>query len=194
MQKMVKTKKRDYKYHSEAQKQQMCDDFVHGYTTEDGFWKQPTVKEISDKFNISYNTVYKLAQRDEWQEKAKDYASKYYNQIAKVKRQELSKHGVEIDTKIIDITKNILNQVMKGLEQKGKEISGWKLDNFASASRKAQKMAKLALGEPTENMKVETVDATQSETFKEALETLKEIESEQFGRGTNASDSTSRLN
>ena len=83
---------------------------------------------------------------------------------------------------------------MKGLEQKGKEISGWKLDNFASASLKAQKMAKLALGEPTENMKVETIDATQSETFQEALETLKEIESEQFGRGTNASDSTSRLN
>ena len=194
MQNMAKTQKRDYKYHSEAQKQQMLEYFVYGYTTEDGLWKQPTIKELSDKFEISYNTVYKLAQRDDWQGQAKKYVAEYHNQIAKTKRQELSKHGIEIDSKIIDITKTILNQVMKGLEQKGKEISGWKLDNFASASLKAQKMAKLALGEPTENMKVETVDATQSETFQEALNTLREIESEQFGRGANTSDSTSRLN
>ena len=78
--------------------------------------------------------------------------------------------------RILNVAKALLNKVMINVKTK-EEMSANQIDNLASASLKIQKMTKLALGESTENLHIETVTDT-DEVFRDALEFLDKIKGE----------------
>tara|TARA_Y100001937_G_scaffold98435_1_gene134286 strand:- start:2063 stop:2614 length:552 start_codon:yes stop_codon:yes gene_type:complete len=166
-------KNQKYKKTNQHEKQIMENYFVQGYGTDQGVLMFPTIDEVAVKFNISKNTLYKLAQRGDWKEKQDKFVYKYNEERNRKKRNLLMKEGIDIDDRMINLSKALLNKVMVTVRDKDK-MSAYQIDSLASASLKIQKMVKLALGESTENFSIENKDST-NETFREALELIDEI-------------------
>ena len=159
-----------YKKITESQKIEMMDFFVSGYTNDEGMLQLPTIAEVAKK--------YKIAQKGEWKIKQSNNALKFHEKISKQKREMLSTEGYKIDDKIINVSKQLLDNVVKNIEAKQK-LSPYQIDSLASASLKIQKMAKLALGESTENLNIESNTST-DEHFREALELIDQIRIERI--------------
>ena len=166
-------KNQKYKKTTQADKSRMESYFVEGYGTEQGVLVLPTIDEVAKKHKISKNTLYKLAQRGGWKEKQERFLAKYNEERSKKKRQLLNKEGVDIDDRIVNLSKALLNKVMVTVRDNDK-MSPYQIDSIASASLKIQKMVKLALGESTENVSIENKEQT-DETFREALELIDQI-------------------
>lgn len=167
-----------YKKITESQKIEMMDFFVSGYTNDEGMLQLPTIAEVAKKYKMSENTLYKIAQKGEWKIKQSNNALKFHEKISKQKREMLSTEGYKIDDRIINVSKQLLDNVVKNIEAKQK-LSPFQIDSLASASLKIQKMAKLALGESTENLNIESNTST-DEHFREALELIDQIRIERI--------------
>ena len=165
-----------YRMTTEAERRAMADYYIQGFVNDEGVLTLPSMKETSEKFKISRHTLYKIANKGNWKEEQQKYAYEFQQEISRKKREKLSKQGVEIDDRILNVAKALLNKVMINVKTK-EEMSAYQIDNLASASLKIQKMTKLALGESTENLHIETVTDT-DEVFREALEFLDKIKGE----------------
>ena len=165
-----------YRMTTEAERRAMADYYIHGFVNEEGVLTLPSMEETAEKFEISRHTLYKIANKGNWKEEQQKYAYNFQQEISRKKREKLSKQGVEIDDRILNVAKALLNKVMINVKTK-EEMSAYQIDNLASASLKIQKMTKLALGESTENLHIETVTDT-DEVFREALEFLDKIKGE----------------
>ena len=119
-----------------------------------------------------------MAKEGAWKVKQQDQITKYQQEISKKKREKLSLEGVAIDDRIINVSKQLLDKVVNNINKK-ENLSPYQIDSLASASLKIQKMAKLALGESTENINIDSNTDT-DETFREAIRLLDTVRAERI--------------
>ena len=134
--------------------------------------------QLAEKYEMSEHTLYKMAKQGDWKAKQQEQIVKYQQEISKKKREKLSLEGVAIDDRIINVSKQLLDKVVTNIHNK-ETLSPYQIDSLASASLKIQKMAKLALGESTENINIDTNTDT-DETFREAIRLLDTVRAERI--------------
>lgn len=156
------------------------DDLVHGYIDEEGNKVYPEVKDAAEWYNVSYATLRKKVGKLNWQQRRTDYKAKVNRKVQEKRRkndEEISEAEAEAiiveDYKFnktanklrreVDRQLDLLDKgevVIKVLED-GTLIKGrpsntpYQLMNLGKALDAAQKVSKVAAGEPSEISKVE---------------------------------------
>tara|TARA_R100000935_G_scaffold54898_1_gene84308 strand:+ start:1713 stop:2273 length:561 start_codon:yes stop_codon:yes gene_type:complete len=162
--------------------------YVQGDIDPQGFRRLSTIDDLANDNKLSKNTLYKLAQRENWkiqQEKfQRDYEEKLDNQRIK----EFSIESKKFDSACVNIAKALLARVGHLIRNSQnasiKDFSPQQLDSLAGAAMKTQKFAKLALGESTDNINLNG-NLQENDSFRRAMELLDTVENSR-----SSSDST----
>lgn len=155
-------------------------EFVQGIANSNGEISYPTLDDLIKKYKLAKTTLYRYAKTAGWREEKDRYQSKLNARLDRKRQREMVEAGGRIDKKSVDIANELLNTVGYHLHKnKENAESGKKVMNptyiysLANATLIAQKVAKLALGEATQNLKI---DATISEQpLQQAVGILEEL-------------------
>ena len=150
--------------------------FVQGVDNEQGERILYSLDELAEKHKVGKSTLYRHAKNDNWKIQQEQFQYEYLKKLDEDRRKEMVKDSVKIDTTTLNISKALLGQIAQFIREsqtQGK-ITPNMLSTIAEATYKVQRVAKLALGEATDNMSLNT-NAKDSTAFKEAMELLDEI-------------------
>ena len=164
-------------------KEEIRNKFVQGIEDTRGGRKLFTIDELASDYGIPKPTLYKTAQREDWSLSQKRFQDKYLSELDDKKRQELVQEAIQFDKTSLQLAKGLMGQIAQTLRQNTDEekIKPQTLQSLSTALQGAQKVGKLALGQATDNVNLET-NGKDSETFREALGLLDSI-AEQSRKG-----------
>ena len=151
--------------------------FVQGIEANTGGRKLFTIDQLAADYNIPKPTLYKHAKKEEWVIQQKNFQEEYLIKLDEIRRKELIQESINFDRTSLQIAKGLMGQVAKMISKNAapdKEVKPNSLVALSTAATNAQRLAKLALGESTENMEVNT-NVQDSDAFKRALERLDSI-------------------
>ena len=158
--------------------------YVHGEADSQGFRRVSSIEELCDQYNLSKNTLYKLAQRENWKIEQLEFQDKYEAELDAHRIKEFATESRKFDTASVNIAKALLarvGQVIRNNQNTSMaEFTPNQLDALAGAAIKTQKFAKLALGESTDNINLNT-NLNENESFQRAMELLDELEESRVG-------------
>ena len=160
-------------------KEKLRQAYVHGEAESQGFRRVSSIEELADQHNLSKNTLYKLAQRENWKRDQEEFQRKYEEELDDQRIKEFATESKKFDTAALNIAKALLarvGQVIRNNQNSSiTEFNPNQLDALASAALKTQKFAKLALGETTDNINI-NADIREDDSFRRAMELLDELE------------------
>ncbi len=159
-----------------TKKEEIRNKFVQGIEDNKGGRKLFTIDELASDYGIPKPTLYKTAQREDWSIQQKRFQDKYLIELDERKRKELVQEAVQFDKTSLQLAKGLMGQIAQTLRQNTEEdkIKPQVLNTLSQALGSVQKVGKLALGQATDNVNVET-NAKDDETFREALGLLDNI-------------------
>ena len=169
------TKKTKYAKITPELKDKLRQAYVQGEADSQGFRRLSSIEELSDQHNLSINTLYKLAQRENWKAEQQEFQNKYEAELDEQRIKEFATESKKFDTASVNIAKALLarvGQVMRNNQNTSMaEFTPNQLDALAGAALKTQKFAKLALGESTDTINI-NANVQETEAFPEVLELL----------------------
>jgi hypothetical protein len=148
--------------------------FVQGIEANTGGRKLFTIDQLADDYNVAKPTLYKHAKKDDWVMQQKRFQDSYLIELDARRKKELVQESISFDKSCLAIAKGIMGQVGKVISKNAAPDADVKPQNLvalSSAATNAQRIAKLALGEATDNMDINT-NVKDSESFRRALERL----------------------
>ncbi len=168
--------------------EEMRNKFVQGIEDNSGGRKLFTIDQLASDYNVSKPTLYKHAKKEEWKDQQKKFQDQYLLELDIRRQKELVDESIAFDKTSLRIAKSIMGLVGKCITQNiapDKEVKPQHLVAFSNAAQGAQKVAKLALGEATENMNINE-NANDTEAFREAIKLLDEVADEVRQKDTTA--------
>ena len=148
--------------------------FVQGIEVNGGGRKLFTIDQLAEDHNIPKPTLYKHAKNEDWKYQQKAFQEAYLVELDAKRRTDLVNESINFDRTSLQIAKAIMGQIGKYISKNAApdiEVKPQNLVALSQAATGAQRVAKLALGESTDNMNL-NADVKDTETFKEALELL----------------------
>ena len=178
IQKMA-SKKSKYKKITNQLKEILRAAYVQGELDPQGFRRVATIEELANDNQLSVNTLYKLAQRENWKFQQQQFQKEYQDELDLQRAKEFALESKKFDSACLNIAKALLARVGNVIRQQQnanlRDFTPQQLDSMAGAALKTQKFAKLALGESTDNINVNG-SIQENETFRRAMELLDEVE------------------
>ena len=178
IQKMA-SKKSKYKKITNQLKEILRAAYVQGELDPQGFRRVATIEELANDNQLSVNTLYKLAQRENWKFQQQQFQKEYQDELDSQRAKEFALESKKFDSACLNIAKALLARVGNVIRQQQnanlRDFTPQQLDSMAGAALKTQKFAKLALGESTDNINVNG-SIQENETFRRAMELLDEVE------------------
>ena len=178
IQKMA-SKKSKYKKITNQLKEILRAAYVQGELDPQGFRRVATIEELANDNQLSVNTLYKLAQRENWKFQQQQFQKEYQDELDLQRAKEFALESKKFDSACLNIAKALLARVGNVIRQQQnanlRDFTPQQLDSIAGAALKTQKFAKLALGESTDNINVNG-SIQENETFRRAMELLDEVE------------------
>ena len=160
-------------------KEQMRDSYIRGETDASGFHKTLTIDQLAEIHGVSVNTLYKLAQRENWKLEKEKFELELNKKLDAQRIKEFAEESRKFDSACINIAKAVLNKIGAKLRESQESQHGdfttQQLDQITGAALKVQKFAKLALGETTENINIHA-DIREDDSFRRAMEVLDQLE------------------
>ena len=135
-----------------------------------------SLSELRKIFSVGQSTLYRHASKEGWKIQQDQFQADYLHQLDSKRKEVLVHDSVQFDSDTLDISKTILGQIatlLKESEEK-KKITPNLLSTIAEATYKVQRVAKLSLGEATDNMNLNT-NVKNTTAFREAMELLDQI-------------------
>jgi len=158
--------------------------YVQGIETETGTRKYVTLDALAVEYKVAKSTLYKRAQKDSWKAQQERFHKEYLQRLDKERQEQLVEESIALDTTGLSIAKILFNEVGLMLNENAQRRANNPNDEerfkpqmvqqLANAALQAQKLGKLALGESTENMKL-NAEITDTDAFREAMELLDEV-------------------
>lgn len=161
-------------------KLKMRNEFVQGY---DGAEERvfPNLDEIINKHAVAKSTLYRLASSENWKQQRAEFQQEYLTKLDQKRNKDLIKESKNFDNSSINLAKGIYSAVAQIMQDNNAKVQQGNaplppqaIRSLASAAATAQRIAKLALGESTENINASVKDTT---SFREAMELLDEVAS-----------------
>ena len=151
--------------------------FIYGIDNE-GVKEYPTLDALIKKHKVAKSSLYRLAQTEKWKFQREDHQRSFEQEIEKQRVQRRVEESIGFDNSSINLAKGIYSTVAKMLTENTNRLNRGQLGmpaaqlrSLVSAASIAQKIAKLALGESTENINANIKDDT---AFRDAMEILDE--------------------
>ena len=171
-------KKGKYKKITGSLKELMREEFVNGTVDDKGIRTLLSVRGLAKKHGVSENTLYKLAQREMWQQERDSFQAELEKELDEQRIKDFVKASKKFDSESLEIAVKLLQRVGKTITDKQessfKEFTPQHLDQLASASMKIQKFGKLALGETTDRIDIHAT-TNEGQIFQEAMELIDQV-------------------
>lgn len=141
--------------------EQLKSEFVEGNINENGIRNWPTLKEISDKYNIDYSYIRKISSNQNWKDCKQLFIQSFENQRQLDRIKHLSEESIKFDNKCIKIVNKgikVLEDIFEISENTIDENGNRQLlnldtlDIITKSLERLQKIGRLALGSSTENI------------------------------------------
>lgn len=166
---------------TEQLKLQIRNEFVQGNQDFEGNRAYPTLEELTEKFSVAKSTLYRVSQKEQWKIEKQKFQQELTDKLDKERVKNLAEESKRFDNTSINLAMALLGTVAQAIRKNSTEITRGRrglipsqLNALANTAMNAQKIAKLALGETTENV---NLNATlQRDTYAEAMELLDELE------------------
>lgn len=168
-------------------------EFVQGMEMESGERIPYTLNELMKKHNVAQTTLYRRARKENWKMQKDQFFSKLENQLDEQRLEALGKESKRFDDKSIKIANELLESVAlilkrnsHSLELRTRGYPPSQLLSLANTALTAQKLAKLALGEPQSTLKL-NAEITDSDAFRSVMELLDTVAEQRRGEGDSSS-------
>ena len=159
-------------------KLQIRNEFVQGNQDQEGNRTFPKVEDLVKKFSVAQSTLYRVSQKENWKIERERFQETLRAKLDKQRVKDLTEESKKIDKESIYLAKSIMKTVSKSLRTNDEVMEDGKkgmipsqLNALANAALNAQKIAKLALGETTENLNI-NANIQEADAFREAMELL----------------------
>jgi len=168
---------------TEELKLKIRDEFVHGFTDEQGVRQYPTIKALVNRYEVSSTTLYKYSSDENWQSQKNKVQTEIQEAVDSERVNKMVSDSKRLDDTAIQIAQALLGRVGRKLQKAYKEeannpdveaISMQELQSASHVAQNAQKLGKLALGEAQEISKV-SADVSNPEAFHRVMEQLDEL-------------------
>ena len=165
------------------------DEFVHGFTDEQGTRQYPTIEALVKKHNVSRSTLYSYSSDENWQSQKNKVQTEIQTSIDDNRIKRIVSDSKRLDDTAIQIAQAMLARVGQKLQRAQKDekvdpnkpvkpfVEAMTIQELQAAShvaQNAQKLGKLALGEAQEISKV-SADVSNPEAFHRVMEQLDEL-------------------
>lgn len=161
-------------------------EFVQGIELESGERKHFTIDELIKKHNVASATLYRAARAENWKALRSQFEQEVIEELNKKRAQERVKEGSKLDDEMIKKSKEIIGQVdyyfqmnSEALKMKSRPFPPQHLLALCNALTVAQKLGKVAMGEVTENINVNST-VKEAESFREVMDLLHEVKRERL--------------
>ena len=161
-------------------KLKMRDEFVHGYTDEQGVLRFPTIEALQKRNKVARATLYRAAKDEDWQGQKDRYQTELTLKQDADRMSRMLEDSRRLDDSAVQIAQAMMTKVGRRLqrsleaEQEGRfanALSSGDLHQLSSVMANAQKIGKLALGQAQEISKV-SADVSNPEAFQHIMEQL----------------------
>ena len=160
---------------SGALKEKIRNEFVQGIE-EDGQRVLSSLENLAKKYNVGQSTLYRHARNENWKVQQQQFQKEYLSKLDEERQKTLVNESKKFDTNTLNIAKALLSQIGRKIQESSeqKNYSPELLNKLAEATARVQKVAKLSLGESTENMSL-NARVQDTSAFREAMELLDEV-------------------
>ena len=143
---------------------------------ENGSRKLFTLDALATQYDIAQSTLYRHAQTEGWKGQQQQFQSEYLTELDEVRRSELVEQSKKFDNDTLAVSKALLGQIGQLItkSQTNGDFNSSLINQLAEATIRVQKVAKLSLGESTENMSL-NAKVQDTTAFREAMELLDEV-------------------
>ena len=142
-------------------------EYVQGYINDKGQRVMPTLDDLIDKYNAASSTIYRASSQDQWTKQKKEFSRQLTQDLDIKKTEELQDYFFNNDEAVMEIAKEIFNQIEFKLEDES-NLTPHAIASLASSALKAQKLFKNV----TPALTSAPVD---TESFQRAMELLDEV-------------------
>ena len=157
--------------------------YVQGLDTE-GDRKYFSIDALAIEYGIAKSTLYKWAQKESWKSQQERFHQEYLQKLDQQRQEQLVEESKNFDSTGLKIAKILMNEVGMLLNENNQrrtanpndqdKFTPQMVQQLGNAALQAQKLGKLALGESTENMKL-NAEIKDTTAFNEAMELLDQI-------------------
>ena len=156
-------------------------EFVQGIDLGSTQRKYQTIEALAIKHKVARSTLYKWSQKESWKHQQERFHDEFMQKLDAERQKIMVKESITLDDNALTMSKFMFNEIgilfqenaMKR-QQGTPTMTTQMLNQIAQASLQAQKLGKLALGESTENMRL-NAEVTDTDAFREAMELLDEV-------------------
>ena len=167
---------------TEELKASIRDEFVYGFTNDEGHRIFPTIDGLVKRHNVSRATLYRHVEKDEWQKQKNRYQTELQVKLDKERMEKMVDDGKRLDDTAVAIAQAMLQKVASRIrrdmkleeENPAEAMDEGVFRELSQIAINAQKVGKLALGQAQEISKV-SADVSNPEAFREVLDQLDEI-------------------
>ena len=148
-------------------KETIRNEYVHGYINDNGQRVMPTLDDLIEKYNAASSTIYRASSQDQWKQQKKEFSIQLAQDLDIKRTEELQDYFFNNDEAVMEIAKEIFNQIELKLEGEG-NLTPHAIASLASSALTAQKLFK--------NVTPAAISApVDTESFQRALELLDEV-------------------
>ena len=164
-------------------RQVIRDEFIHGYTDEQGERQYPSVDLLAKRHEVARATLYRWVDKEGWQSDKNRIQTELDQRQDAERLERMLSSGKQLDDRALTIAQGMLQKVATRMrrgfddEQANPQHGGLEVETIRELSQiaiNAQKIGKLALGQAQEISKV-SADISNPEAFREVMEQLDEI-------------------
>lgn len=158
-------------------------DYVQGIDEGTAERRFKTIDALAIEHNVPRSTLYRWSTKEGWKSQQERFNEEYLQKLDAIRTKELIEESKKFDSSALSLAKILLNEVGVTLQinqqkrQNGQLrdiLSPTQLAQLSNSALSAQKLGKLALGESTENMKL-NAEISDTDAFREAMELLDEV-------------------
>ena len=157
-------------------KEKIRNKYVQGVDGEQGERILFSLDALAQEYKIGKSTLYRHAKKENWKVQHDQFQQEYLTELDENRKKELITESKKFDATTLNISKALLGQIGQSIKKAQSEdkLSPSMLNVLAEATYKVQRVAKLALGEATDNMSL-NAKVQDTTAFREAMELLDEV-------------------
>ena len=150
--------------------------YVQGVEDEQGARILYSLDSLATEHKIGKSTLYRHAKEEGWKIQQEQFQQEYLSELDENRKKELIDESKKFDITALNISKALLGLIGQSIRKAQSEdkYTPNQLSTLAEAAFKAQRVAKLALGEATDNMNL-NAKVEDTSAFREAMELLDEV-------------------
>ena len=162
-------------------KEKIRNEFVQGIESGTGERKVFSLDELITKYKVAKTTLYRHSKDEGWKMQRERFQEEYLQRLDQERTKNLVGRSKNFDNDSIEVAETLLTTVATELQNnvsqldKGKGMNPQQVLAFANAALVAQRLAKLALGESTQNVNL-NANIKDNSAFARAMELLDEVE------------------